>query len=180
MPGFAAALFALLLILAACEAESDTTPSGAPDSASPEGSASATVGAEPTDTQPEPVGPAMTDEALGVEVAASGLTEPTSIGFIGSDEYFVTEKSTGEVHRVQGGEIGEPVLDLAVNFFDERGLLGIAVHPQFADNGHVYLTGPPAARATARRPCSARTPTTSSPCPTWETAWIGSPGTAHS
>jgi hypothetical protein len=31
------------------------------------------------------------------------------------------------------------VLDLAVNFFDERGLLGIELHPDFAENGYVYL-----------------------------------------
>ena len=61
------------------------------------------------------------------------------MAFIGEEEYFVIEKGTGEVHRVSDGEPGEPVLDLAVNFFDERGLLGIAVHPDFGDNGYVYL-----------------------------------------
>jgi aldose sugar dehydrogenase len=81
----------------------------------------------------------MTDEALGVEVAVGGLTEPTALAFLGPDDFFVTEKSTGEVHRVTGGQAGEPVLDLAVNFFDERGLLGIALHPDFATNGFVYL-----------------------------------------
>jgi glucose/arabinose dehydrogenase/plastocyanin len=81
----------------------------------------------------------MTDEALGVEVAVDGLTEPTALAFLGPDDFFVTEKSTGEVHHVVGGDAGEPVLDLAVNSFDERGLLGIAVHPDFADNGYVYL-----------------------------------------
>ena len=137
MPRLAAASFALLLILAACDAESDATPSVVPESAPADSSSSASA-TEPSEA-PAAAGPTMTDDALGVEVAATGLTEPTAIGFIGSEEYFVTEKSTGEVHRVQGGEIGEPVLDLAVNFFDERGLLGIAVHPQFADNGYVYL-----------------------------------------
>jgi glucose/arabinose dehydrogenase/plastocyanin len=81
----------------------------------------------------------MTDETLGVETAVSGLTEPTAMAFIGDGEFFVTEKSTGEVHRVVDGDPGEPVLDLAVNFFDERGLLGIAVHPDFDANGYVYL-----------------------------------------
>jgi len=81
----------------------------------------------------------MTDDALGVEIAVSGLTEPTGLAFIGPDEFFVIEKSTGEVHLVSGGEAGEPVLDLAVNYFDERGLLGIAVHPEFESNGYVYL-----------------------------------------
>jgi plastocyanin len=81
----------------------------------------------------------MTDEALGVETVVDGLTEPTGVAVIGDDDLFVTEKSTGRVVRVRGGEAGEPVLDLAVNFFDERGLLGIALHPQFGENGFVYL-----------------------------------------
>ncbi|HET9852911.1 MAG TPA: PQQ-dependent sugar dehydrogenase, partial [Candidatus Limnocylindrales bacterium] len=84
-------------------------------------------------------GPAMTDPALGVEVAVAGLTEPTALAFLGPDDFFVTEKSTGQVHRVTDGQASEPVIDLAVNSFDERGLLGIALHPDFASNGFVYL-----------------------------------------
>ena len=131
-----ALLASLLLVLAACDAGPPESPSG---TASPPSSAGESADAEPTESPGQAGGPLMTDEALGVETAASGLTEPTAIGFIGADEYFVTEKSTGEVHHVVGGDIGEPVLDLAVNFFDERGLLGLAVHPDFADNGYVYL-----------------------------------------
>jgi glucose/arabinose dehydrogenase/plastocyanin len=81
----------------------------------------------------------MKDASLGVEVAASGLTEPTALAFLDADSHFVTEKSTGQVHLVTDGQVGEPVLDLAVNSFDERGLLGIALHPDFASNGFVYL-----------------------------------------
>ena len=81
----------------------------------------------------------MTDEALGVETVVDGLTQPTALALLGPDDLFVLEKSTGRVYRVQGGQRGDPVLDLAVNFFDERGLLGIALHPDFADNGFVYL-----------------------------------------
>ncbi|HSK93821.1 MAG TPA: PQQ-dependent sugar dehydrogenase [Candidatus Angelobacter sp.] len=98
---------------------------------------------EPTSTPEASEAPAagarMADESLGVEVASSGFQSPTGIAFIGDDDYFVIEKPTGEVHRVTGGEVGDPVLDLAVNFFDERGLLGIAVHPDFDENGFVYL-----------------------------------------
>jgi glucose/arabinose dehydrogenase/plastocyanin len=114
--------------------------SGAP-SAAPSGDASAAPSAAPSASGDggDGGGPTMTDDSLGVDVAAQGFTEPTGIAFLGADESFVIEKSTGEVHRVQGGEPGEPVLDLAVNFFDERGLLGIALHPQFDDNGYVYL-----------------------------------------
>lgn len=81
----------------------------------------------------------MRDETLGVEQVAGGLTEPTGMAFLADNDFFVIEKSTGQVKRVVDGQVSEPVLDLAVNFFDERGLLGIALHPQFADNGYVYL-----------------------------------------
>ena len=84
-------------------------------------------------------GPTMTDDALGVETAIEGLTEPTAVAFIGKDEFFVTEKSTGLVQHVKDGELTDPAIDLAVNYFDERGLLGIAVHPDFGENGYVYL-----------------------------------------
>ena len=132
-----AALFALLLILAACQAGDGSASPGATqgDLGSPQASATETP-EEPTDPA---AGPTMTDETLGVELVADGLTEPTAMGFIGLDDFFVTEKSTGEVHRVTGGEVSEPVIDLAVNFFDERGLLGIAVHPEFEETGYVYL-----------------------------------------
>jgi glucose/arabinose dehydrogenase len=51
----------------------------------------------------------------------------------------VLEKSTGRVKLVRNGEVQEIVLDLAVNFNSERGLLGIALHPKFKRNGWVYL-----------------------------------------
>ena len=126
---------------AAPSGEASAAPSGEA-SAEPSGEASAAPSGSPAasaDTGGETATPTMIDDTLGVEVAAEGFTEPTGIAFLGEDDFFVIEKSTGEVHRVQGGEPGEPVLDLAVNFFDERGLLGIALHPQFADNGFVYL-----------------------------------------
>jgi glucose/arabinose dehydrogenase/plastocyanin len=141
------ALLAISLISAACGTSDEsgagwTYGPGVEGGASGEPSASAdpSAAAEPSaSTEPAPAGPAMTDETLGVEVVVDGLTEPTALAVIGPDDLFVTEKSTGRVYRVQGGERGEPVLDLAVNFFDERGLLGIALHPAFADNGFVYL-----------------------------------------
>ena len=142
MPRMLVALFVALFVLAACES-ADQSPSAPPASAGASPTASADASA-PTEESAEPseaaaTGPTMTDESLGTEVVASGLTEPTAMAFIGEDDFLVTEKSTGEVHRVTGGDVSEPVIDLAVNFFDERGLLGIAVHPEFDTNGYVYL-----------------------------------------
>jgi aldose sugar dehydrogenase len=143
---FLAILASLLLVLAACESD-DASPSQATlESLAPSASAGGSASPDATDGEGEGDGdgetgggPRMTDETLGVDVAVGALTEPTAMAFIGDDDFFVTEKSTGEVHRVTEGELGDPVLDLAVNFFDERGLLGIAVHPEFASNGYVYL-----------------------------------------
>ncbi|HEY3212003.1 MAG TPA: PQQ-dependent sugar dehydrogenase [Actinomycetota bacterium] len=70
---------------------------------------------------------------------ASGLTTPTSLAFLGPHGMFVLEKNTGRVLRVVEGVVGPTVLDLAVNFASERGLLGVALHPGFPDTPFVYL-----------------------------------------
>src|SRR5688500_3745447 len=51
----------------------------------------------------------------------------------------VVEKQTGRVQRVVGGVVTGAALDLAVNNASERGLLGIALHPNFPSNPGVYL-----------------------------------------
>jgi len=84
-------------------------------------------------------GPSMLDPNLAVRTAASGLDTPTSLAFLGPDDMLVLEKGTGRVQRVAGGAVQGTVLDLAVNSASERGLLGIALHPQFPQNPGVYL-----------------------------------------
>jgi glucose/arabinose dehydrogenase len=79
------------------------------------------------------------DPELGVRTAASGLVTPTSIAFLGPNDMLVLEKDTGKVQRVVNGSIQSTVLDLAVNRASERGLLGIALHPNFPLNPGVYL-----------------------------------------
>ena len=64
---------------------------------------------------------------------------PTTMAFLGDDDILVLEKETGRVRRVMNGAITSTVLDLAVNFGSERGLLGIALHPEFPTNPGVYL-----------------------------------------
>src|SRR5690606_22169306 len=80
----------------------------------------------------------MTDPALDVEVVVEGLDMPTSMAFI-DDGVLVAEKMTGRVRIVRDGEIVGDAIDLAVNGFDERGLLGVAVHPEFPTEPYVYL-----------------------------------------
>jgi hypothetical protein len=81
----------------------------------------------------------MTDSRLTVRTAAQGLSGPTSAAFLGPDDMLVLEKATGRVQHVAGGQIAGTALDLAVNSNSERGLLGIALHPDFPSNPGVYL-----------------------------------------
>jgi aldose sugar dehydrogenase len=84
-------------------------------------------------------GPVMLHPGLDVRPVVSGLNVPTTLAFLGPDDFLVLEKNTGQVKRVMGGAATNVVLDLAVNFGSERGLLGIALHPDFPDDPGVYL-----------------------------------------
>src|ERR687895_1530590 len=95
------------------------------------------IGAPPASSQE--TGPEMLHPRLAVRTVVTGLVTPTTLAFIGSDDLLVLEKNTGRVMRVTEGTIQGPVLDLAVNFASERGLLGIALHPDFPANPGVYL-----------------------------------------
>jgi glucose/arabinose dehydrogenase len=84
-------------------------------------------------------GPTLVDDKLALETHVAGLDLPTSLAFIGPDDLLVLEKDSGKVKRVIGGDVDSTVLDLSVNNFSERGLLGIALHPDFPDDPGVYL-----------------------------------------
>src|SRR5919201_736648 len=84
-----------------------------------------------------PAAPTVLDPNLAVRTVVSGLNQPTSMAFLGDNDFFVLEKPTGKVQHVVNGVV-TTVLDLAVNFGSERGLLGIALHPNFATNHFVY------------------------------------------
>jgi aldose sugar dehydrogenase len=85
-------------------------------------------------------GPTMLDPNLSVKTVVTGLSQPTSMAFIGNNDFLVFEKNTGKIQRVINGVIqNPPPLDLAVNSGSERGGLGLALHPNFTFNGYVYL-----------------------------------------
>jgi glucose/arabinose dehydrogenase len=83
--------------------------------------------------------PSVVDPNLSVRTVIENLDQPTSMAFLGPNDFLVLEKATGQVKRVVNGVVQSTVLDLAVNSGSERGLLGIALHPDFANNGFVYL-----------------------------------------
>ena len=90
---------------------------------------------------PEPVrAVTLRDSTLRVDLLVSGLSSPTTMAFIGPNDLLVLQKNDGRVRRVTNGVLQpNAVLDLAVDFASERGLLGIAVHPNFPTTPFVYL-----------------------------------------
>lgn len=83
--------------------------------------------------------PTLVDDRLTVRPLATGFITPIALSFIGRNDFLLLEKNTGRVMRVRNGNIMGAVLDLPVNGASERGLLGIALHPNFIHNGWVYL-----------------------------------------
>jgi len=68
-----------------------------------------------------------------------GLTDPTAFAFAPGGRIFIAEKA-GVVRVVDHGRL-ETFADLRgeINNFDDRGLLGLALDPKFAQNGWVYV-----------------------------------------
>ena len=84
-------------------------------------------------------GPSVVDPNLSVRTVVDGLVTPSTMAFLGPNDFLVLEKNTGRVKRVVNGAVQGVVLDLSVNSASERGLLGIALHPNFPSNPGVYL-----------------------------------------
>jgi glucose/arabinose dehydrogenase len=87
------------------------------------------------------------DLTIDLELVASGLASPVYLTHAGdgSGRLFIVDQ-IGLVRIVKDGSLlSAPFLDLrseivAVNtFFDERGLLGLAFHPDYASNGRFFV-----------------------------------------
>lgn len=84
---------------------------------------------------PNIAGITLLDSNLKLELVTSGLDFPTTMAFLGQDDFLILEKS-GTVKRVTDGQIvAQPLLHVDVNEKDERGLLGIAVNDMKGING---------------------------------------------
>ena len=88
-----------------------------------------------------PPAPILLDQNLTVSTVVTGLAQPTTMAFIGPNQFLVLEKTNGKVQHVLNGQLQTVALDLPVNsdFVTERGLLGIALHPNFPTTPWVYL-----------------------------------------
>ena len=92
--------------------------------------------------------PQSFENGLSIELVTDDLLSPTGMAFLGPDDFFVIQKDDGTVQHFVGG-VRTQVLDLNVTFDAERGLLGIALHPDFGkgmgkDWVYLYYTASPA------------------------------------
>jgi glucose/arabinose dehydrogenase len=93
------------------------------------------------------VGPAAADVTVNLEEVASGLTHPMAmVSPPGDDRRFIVEQpGVIKILMPDGQVLGQPFLNIRhkivplLQDFDEEGLLGLAFHPDFANNGKFYV-----------------------------------------
>jgi len=77
--------------------------------------------------------------SVRVEEVATGLDVPWGIAFLPNNDMLVSER-LGRVRLVQNGKLRpQPVATINVSDRGEGGLLGIATHPDFANNRFFYV-----------------------------------------
>ncbi len=78
-------------------------------------------------------------DGLRGEVVVSDAQAPSAFAFAADGKIFYAERKTGHIRLIEDGVLLEtPFASVPVNYAGERGLLGLAVHPQFNLNGRVY------------------------------------------
>jgi aldose sugar dehydrogenase len=70
-----------------------------------------------------------------------GLEFPVDLAWVeGTETIFFTEKATGNIRVLEGRELlPEPCATVPASSEGERGTLGIALDPDFGDNGYLYV-----------------------------------------
>ena len=86
-------------------------------------------------------GPSLSSKKYVAEKVVGGLETPTGIAFIGEKDILAVEKNSGKVLRILNGDVlPEPLIDVNVANEVERGLLGISVANNSADDKmYVFL-----------------------------------------
>jgi Glucose/sorbosone dehydrogenases len=156
---FAALACALALVAAAACGSTQTTPTSAaggltsvasPETASPSNAASGSAGpASPSVSDTATPGATPTPSAAttplpSVKIALTkivgGLGSPIGVASSGDSRLFVIVQ-TGKIVIVDGGAVKGTFLDISasISCCSERGLIGLAFHPQYASNGRFFV-----------------------------------------
>ncbi len=80
------------------------------------------------------------EDAIRAETVVSGLSRPWGLAFLPEGAMLVTERP-GRLRLVEGGRLSDPLAGVPeVVAEGQGGLLDVALHPDFASNGRVYLS----------------------------------------
>ena len=102
--------------------------------------------------------------AISLQEVAGGFVSPTALQSVPGADYMLVSDQVGVIYKVKPGAPIEPWFDLTGKLvklnqgFDERGVIGFALHPDFANNGRFFVV------YTAPRKDSA-------PAPDWNHTW---------
>lgn len=153
-------LLVLLLFLSACTQSTSPPPTGTNPSTSttdttipsPQG-AQTSISPTSIPNTSSPTDPSATDAPASVatfpdpntyqwQMIVSGLTRPVDLQADGSGRLFIIEKD-GRIRILQDGQLlDQPFLDITDRVGsdgNEQGLLGLAFHPQYAQNGRFFV-----------------------------------------
>lgn len=90
-------------------------------------------------TKPAPIQSPTQTNATGIQVVASHLQIPWAIDFADDERIFFTER-VGKVRVIDHGKlIDEPIFAREVARSGEAGMLGLALDPNFKQNGYIYV-----------------------------------------
>lgn len=79
---------------------------------------------------------------FGVETVANGLQRPTDMAFASNGTIYVAEMA-GRIRTITNGNVAaQPFIDMTpqVNLSSNRGLLGMALHPDFPNTPYIYVS----------------------------------------
>lgn len=97
-------------------------------------------GGSTTTVPPPPPPPPPTTVPFRVETVVANAAFPVVMAFAPDGRMFYNELRTGNIRVVQNGALlAQPLATLVVETSGERGLLGLALDPQFAANRRVYV-----------------------------------------
>lgn len=136
-------LVASLVVLIASCSPSASTPLPSPPAPSATNDASPTEApASPSATIAPPASPTPQPADLRWIPVLDGLAQPVALAHADDNRLFVVERG-GTIRIVQAGALlPDPFLDIAAHVGSrntEQGLLGLAFHPHFRQNGFFYI-----------------------------------------
>ncbi len=97
------------------------------------------ISREPVSPTPSPTPTPNPGNSFQKTLFENGLDNPTSMAFAPDGRLFVAQKS-GALRVIKNGNLlATPFLTMAVDTTRERGLLGVAIDPNFSSNKYIYI-----------------------------------------